>query len=222
MKVLFIGGTGIISSACTQLAVDKGIDLYHLNRGQSSRPTPEGVTVLRGDIRDPESVRQALADHTFDAVVDWIAFTPDHIETDIALFAGRTKQFVFISSASAYHTPPLNLPITESCPLHNPFWQYSRNKIACEERLMKAYREERLPHHHRAPVPHLRPHPDAHGLRLHDHRPHAPGQEGDRAWGRHQSVDLDPSQGLCRGLRGAAGQPSRHWGQLSTSPTTRC
>ncbi|MBP7963910.1 MAG: SDR family oxidoreductase [Caldilineaceae bacterium] len=145
MKVLFIGGTGIISSACTQLAVDKGIDLYHLNRGQSSRPTPEGVTVLRGDIREPESARQALADHTFDAVVDWIAFTPDHIETDIALFAGRTKQFVFISSASAYHTPPLNLPVTESCPLHNPFWQYSRNKIACEERLMRAYREEGFP-----------------------------------------------------------------------------
>ena len=145
MKVLFIGGTGIISSACTQLAVDKGIDLYHLNRGQSSRPTPDGVTVLRGDIREPESAKQALADHTFDAVVDWIAFTPDHIETDIALFAGRTKQFVFISSASAYHTPPLNLPVTESCPLHNPFWQYSRNKIACEERLMKAYREEGFP-----------------------------------------------------------------------------
>ncbi len=145
MKVLFIGGTGIISSACTQLAVDKGIDLYHLNRGQSSRPTPDGVTVLRGDIREPESARQALADHTFDAVVDWIAFTPDHIETDIALFAGRTKQFVFISSASAYHTPPLNLPVTESCPLHNPFWQYSRNKIACEDRLMKAYREDGFP-----------------------------------------------------------------------------
>ena len=145
MKVLFIGGTGIISSACTQLAVDKGIDLYHLNRGQSARPTPEGVTVLRGDIREPESASQALADHTFDAVVDWIAFTPDHIETDIALFAGRTKQFVFISSASAYHTPPLNLPVTESCPLYNPFWQYSRNKIACEERLMQAYRESGFP-----------------------------------------------------------------------------
>lgn len=145
MRVLFIGGTGIISSACTQRALDKGIELYHLNRGQSERPTPEGVRILRGDIRDKESAKQALGDHTFDAVVDWIAFTPDHIETDIQLFSGRTKQYVFISSASAYHVPPLNLPITESCPLYNPYWQYSRDKIACEERLTEAYRETGFP-----------------------------------------------------------------------------
>jgi len=145
VRVLFIGGTGIISSACTQRALDKGIELYHLNRGQSERPTPEGVRILRGDIRDKESAKQALGDHTFDAVVDWIAFTPDHIETDIQLFSGRTKQYVFISSASAYHVPPLNLPITESCPLYNPYWQYSRDKIACEERLTEAYRETGFP-----------------------------------------------------------------------------
>ena len=145
MKVLFVGGTGIISSACTQRAVKQGIELYHLNRGESKRPTPEGVKVLRADFRDAGSVKRALEGHTFDAVVDWIAFTPDHIEADIELFSGRTKQYVFISSASAYHVPPLNLPITESCPLYNPYWQYSRDKIACEERLTKAYRETGFP-----------------------------------------------------------------------------
>jgi nucleoside-diphosphate-sugar epimerase len=145
VKVLFIGGTGIISSACSPLALQQGIELFLLNRGKSSRPVPEGAHVLNGDIRDPESVKQALGDHTFDAVVDWIAFTPQHIETDIELFRGRTKQFVFISSASAYQTPPSNLPIRESTPLDNPFWEYSRNKIACEERLTRAYREEKFP-----------------------------------------------------------------------------
>lgn len=145
MKVLFIGGTGIISSACTARAVESGIDLYHLNRGTSARSTPPGVTVLRGDIRDAASARAALADHHFDAVVDWIAFTPEHVETDLDLFAGRTRQYVFISSASAYHTPPLNLPVTESTPLYNPYWQYSRNKIACEERLTQAYRDAGFP-----------------------------------------------------------------------------
>ncbi len=145
MKVLFIGGTGIISSACSQLALDRGIDLYLLNRGQSSRPVPAGAKVLNGDIREPESVRAALGDHKFDAVVNWIAFTPEHIETDLDLLRGRTAQYIFISSASAYQTPPGNLPVTESTPLHNPFWQYSRNKIACEERLTRAYREEGFP-----------------------------------------------------------------------------
>jgi nucleoside-diphosphate-sugar epimerase len=145
VKVLFIGGTGVISSACTQRALDKGIELYHLNRGQSERPTPEGVKILRGDIRDEESAKRALEDYTFDVVVNWIAFTPDHIETDIDLFSGRTRQYVFISSASAYHVPPLNLPITESTPLYNPYWQYSRDKIACEARLTQAYREVGFP-----------------------------------------------------------------------------
>ena len=145
MKILFIGGTGIISSACSRLALQKGMALYLLNRGKSFRPIPEGARVLKGDIRSPESARAVLADHTFDAVVDWVAFTPQHIETDLALFAGRTRQYVFISSASAYQTPPGALPITESTPLHNPFWEYSRNKIACEERLMLAYRQENFP-----------------------------------------------------------------------------
>ena len=145
MKVLFIGGTGIISSACSPLAIEQGMELYLLNRGTSFRPAPEGAKLLHGDIRNPESVRQAIGDLHFDAVVDWIAFTPEHIETDIELFNGRTDQFVFISSASAYQKPIASLPITESTPLHNPYWEYSRNKIACEERLVQAYREEGFP-----------------------------------------------------------------------------
>ena len=145
MRVLFIGGTGIISSACSPLAIEQGIDLYLLNRGKSHRGTPAGATVLNGDIRDPASVRAAIGDLTFDAVVDWIAFTNEHIETDLELFRGRTGQLVFISSASAYQSPPSTLPVTESTVLDNPYWQYSRNKIACEERLIRAYREEKYP-----------------------------------------------------------------------------
>jgi nucleoside-diphosphate-sugar epimerase len=146
MKVLFIGGTGIISSASSKLAIDRGIELYLLNRGQTSkRPVPEGARVLIGDIRSPETVRDALGDMTFDAVVNWITFTPDQVEVDLELFRGCTGQYIFISSASAYHKPVRSLPITESTPLHNPWWQYSRDKIACEERLMRAYREEGFP-----------------------------------------------------------------------------
>jgi len=145
LKVLFIGGTGIISSACTQLAVERGLDLYLLNRSQSFRQAPSGATILKGDIRDPESVRKAIGNRQFDVVVNWIAFTPEHIETDLALFNGRSKQYIFISSASAYQTPPVQLPITESTPLHNPYWAYSRDKIACEERLMQAYRHDGFP-----------------------------------------------------------------------------
>lgn len=144
-KVLFIGGTGIISSACTELAIERGLDLYLLNRSQSFRKAPSGATILKGNIRDPESVRKAIGDQQFDAIVNWIAFTPEHIETDLALFNGRTKQYIFISSASAYQTPPVQLPVTESTPLHNPFWAYSRDKIACEERLMQAYRQDGFP-----------------------------------------------------------------------------
>ena len=146
MKVLFIGGTGIISSACSELAVREGIDLCLLNRGQTiDRPAPIGATVLFGDIRDRASSEAALAGHNFDAVVDWIAFTPDHVQADIDLFRSRTGQYVFISSASVYQTPPASLPVTESTLLDNPYWDYSRNKIACEELLVRAYRDEKFP-----------------------------------------------------------------------------
>jgi nucleoside-diphosphate-sugar epimerase len=146
MKVLFIGGTGTISSACARLALERGIELYLFNRGKSTRhPIPEGARVLPGDIRDKASVERALGGMTFDVVVDWIAFTPDHVEADVAFFHGRTGQYVFISSASAYQKPIASLPITESTPLHNPYWAYSRAKVACEERLVQAYREQGFP-----------------------------------------------------------------------------
>jgi nucleoside-diphosphate-sugar epimerase len=146
MKVLFIGGTGVISSACAQLAVKQGIDLTLLNRGQSTaRPAPAGLRVVHGDMRDPASVETALAGHGFDVVVDWIGFTPQHVQTDIDLFQGRVGQYIFISSASAYQTPPASLPVTESTLLDNPFWEYSRQKIACEELLVRAYRDDKFP-----------------------------------------------------------------------------
>jgi nucleoside-diphosphate-sugar epimerase len=146
MRVLFIGGSGVISSACSALAVQRGIDLTVLNRGTStSRPLPAEATVLRADIRDPAAVAAALGGREFDAVVDWVAFTPEHVRTDLDLFRGRTGQYVFISSASAYQTPPSRLPVTESTPLRNPFWRYSRDKIACEDLLTAAYRDEGFP-----------------------------------------------------------------------------
>jgi nucleoside-diphosphate-sugar epimerase len=146
MKILFIGGTGIISSACSQLAIERGFDLYLLNRGQTTkRPIPVGARVLHGDIHDPESVKAAIGQQDFDVVVDWIAFTPEQVETDLSLFGGRTGQYIFISSASAYQTPPSHQPVIESTMLDNPYWLYSRNKIACEERLVQAYRSEKFP-----------------------------------------------------------------------------
>ena len=145
MKVLFIGGTGIISSACSQLAIERGIELYLLNRGQSFRPIPKGAHHLQADIRVRESVKAAIGKMNFDSVVEWVAYTPDQIESDLESFKGRTEQYVFISSASAYQKPPKKLPITEETPLDNPYWEYSRNKIACEKRLLKAFQEEQFP-----------------------------------------------------------------------------
>lgn len=147
MKVLFIGGTGIISSACSEIAVSRGIDLYHLNRGISSDIRKiDGVKTLRADIRNLEESRKAISDHYFDAVVDWIAFEPLHIKNAIKLFTGTTAQYVFISSASAYQTPPEKLPVTEDTLLDNPYWEYSRNKIACEHTLREAYAKDAFPY----------------------------------------------------------------------------
>ncbi|MBN1450199.1 MAG: SDR family oxidoreductase [Anaerolineales bacterium] len=147
MKILFIGGTGLISSACSELAIQRGIELYILNRGVTTKyPVPEGAHLLLGDIHQDESGISALFEgHHFDAVVDWIAFTLEDIERDIRLFSGKTDQFVFISSASAYQKPPAHYLVTEETPLENPFWQYSRDKIACEERLMQAWRQDGFP-----------------------------------------------------------------------------
>lgn len=143
MKVLFIGGTGIISTACAELAVARGLELTVLNRGK--RETLPGARQMVADINDAAAVSAALAGKSWDAVVDFISFTPAEIEQRIALFQGRVAQFIFISSASAYQKPSCHWLLTESTPLVNPFWDYSRDKIACEERLNRALREEGFP-----------------------------------------------------------------------------
>jgi nucleoside-diphosphate-sugar epimerase len=145
MRVLFIGGTGNISAASSSLAAELGMDLTLLRRGVRPAGSAEQLRTIHADAADEAAVKNALGNQSFDAVVDWIAFTPADVERDLRLFRGRTEQFVFISSASAYQRPVGHYLITESTPLANPFWQYSRDKIACEERLMKAYREEGFP-----------------------------------------------------------------------------
>ena len=146
MEILFLGGTGIISTASVRLAAERGHRVTILNRGRTStRPVPEGVEVLQGDVEDAASLDGAIGDRTFDVVTQFRAFSPDHVRSDVARFAGRTGQYVFISSASAYQKPPASVPVTESTPLKNPFWQYSRDKIAGEEALVAAYRDADFP-----------------------------------------------------------------------------
>ncbi len=145
MKVLFIGGTGFISTAVSRQLVAAGVDLFLLHRGASHDALPPCVHHLTADIHEPAAVRSVLQDSHFDVVVDWIAYTPDDIERDLALFSGRTKQYIFISSASVYQKPPGSYWITESTPLYNPYWAYARDKIACETRLLQAYREDGFP-----------------------------------------------------------------------------
>lgn len=146
LAALFIGGTGTISSACVRRALEEGVEVTVLNRGRTAgRPVPDGVRVLKGDIRDGEAASRLLQGRSYDVVVDFVAFTPDQVRGDIERFSGRTGQLVFVSSASAYQKPVQALPITESTPLANPFWQYSRDKLACEEVLAAAYRERGFP-----------------------------------------------------------------------------
>jgi nucleoside-diphosphate-sugar epimerase len=146
LKVLFIGGSGVISTSCVHDAIRQGVDITVLNRGTSSlRQLPSGVTRLTADVSDPDAVRSAIGTTDYDVVVNWVNFTPDQVQRDIDLFAGRTGQYVFISSASAYQTPPAQMPVTESTPLKNPYWRYSRNKIACEDLLLAAYRNDDFP-----------------------------------------------------------------------------
>ena len=143
MKVLFIGGTGNISTSVSKLCVERGIELFHLNRGKSGVKIP-GVKLIKGDI-NASDLKTKLQKYNWDVVVDWIAFTTKDIERDIKLFRNKTKQYIFISSASIYQKPPTHYIITESTPLANPFWEYSQNKIACEEKLISAYRTENFP-----------------------------------------------------------------------------
>ncbi len=145
MKALFIGGTGNISTACASLSMEKGFDLYLLNRGLRKRPGLENATLLTADMNDVETIKTLIQEDEFGVVVNFIAYKPWEVERDIAYFKGKCKQYIFISSASAYQKPPSHPFITESTPLANPFWDYSRDKIACEELLMKAYRENGFP-----------------------------------------------------------------------------
>ncbi|MDQ0061743.1 SDR family oxidoreductase [Paenibacillus harenae] len=145
MKALFIGGTGTISSAITRQLLERGCELYLLNRGSRNEGLPQGVKVLQADINDEARVAALIEDLSFDVVADFIAFVPSQLERDYRLFSGKTKQFMYISSASAYQTPLSDYRITEGTPLSNPYWEYSRNKIACEEYLIKQYREQGFP-----------------------------------------------------------------------------
>ncbi len=147
MKFLFIGGTGHISSACSELAVKRGHELFLLNRSASKKyPAPEAATILQADIyTDPAHLSALIADQHFDVVVDFLAFSPNDIQRDLSLFRDKTDQLVFISSASAYQKPVKNYLITEETPLENPFWEYSSNKIACEDLLMDEYRNNGFP-----------------------------------------------------------------------------
>ncbi len=145
MKILFIGGTGNISAASSRLALQRGIELYLLNRGNRTGLGIEGAHSMVGDINNEPAMAAALADHQFDVVVDWIAYTPEQVERDIRLFRGKTRQYVFISSASVYQRPLAHPVVTESTPLCNPFWEYSRQKIACEQILNREYTENGFP-----------------------------------------------------------------------------
>ncbi|MEC0226690.1 SDR family oxidoreductase [Paenibacillus alba] len=145
MRALFIGGTGTISSAITKQLLEQGCELYLLNRGTRNEALPVGAKILQADINDESKVASLIADLTFDVVADFIAFEPAQLERDYRLFKDKTKQFLFISSASAYQTLLSDYRITEGTPLSNPYWGYSRNKIACEEYLIKQYREHGFP-----------------------------------------------------------------------------
>jgi nucleoside-diphosphate-sugar epimerase len=144
-RILYIGGTGTISAASVRRSAVLGHDVTVLNRGSGRRDLPAGVRELIADVRDADAVRAAVGGAEFDVVADFLAFTTEHVQADLDQFAGRCGQYIFISSASAYQKPPQRLPITESTPLRNPFWQYSRDKIACEDLLVAAYRERGIP-----------------------------------------------------------------------------
>jgi nucleoside-diphosphate-sugar epimerase len=144
-KALFIGGTGTISSAVTEFATHSGFEVTHFNRGNSKDAIPEGVKTIIGNISDEAAASAALKGLEFDTVVDFIAFTPEQAERDLRLFKGMAGQYIFISTASAYQKPQLCEGITESTPMANPFWDYSRKKIAIEELLFNEYRKNGFP-----------------------------------------------------------------------------
>lgn len=146
MRALFIGGTGTISAAIVRRLVNElGWEVWLLNRGNRNHVVPAGVHRIIADIHDEADVLRKLGDMTFDTVCEWIGFGVEDVERDWRLFRGRTRQYIYTSSASAYHKPAASYLITEGTTLANPYWEYSRNKIACEEFLMRKYREEGFP-----------------------------------------------------------------------------
>ncbi|HEU5077732.1 MAG TPA: SDR family oxidoreductase [Opitutaceae bacterium] len=144
MRILFLGGTGIISTACSRLALERGHHVALLNRGTRETGLAASETII-ADLKNESATRAALGNRKWDVVVNFIAFKPEDVERDIRLFAGKTEHYIFISSASAYQRPVGHYLVTESTPLVNPFWEYSRDKIACEERLMAEYRANGFP-----------------------------------------------------------------------------
>ncbi len=144
MKILFVGGTGVISLACSKAVLARGDELTLLNRGVSGNPLPQGSQHLQADINQPDQVAALLKGRTFDCVVDWIAYTPADVQRDMALFRDKTSQYVFISSASVYAKPP-QLPVVESHPIDNPFWDYAHQKILCEAWLNEASQKSGFP-----------------------------------------------------------------------------
>ncbi len=145
LRILFLGGSGVISTACVRAARAAGHEVTVLNRGRSIRPVPEGVRSLEADVRDADAVRAAVGGERFDVVADFLSFVPEHVRTALETVGADAAQYIFVSSASAYQKPTARLPVTESTPLRNPFWQYSRDKIACEDLLVDAYRDQGLP-----------------------------------------------------------------------------
>ena len=225
-RVLFIGGSGIISSACVTLAVERGIDLTVLNRGAARDPAAarRGQGAARRHPRRRSRPARRSATATFDAVVDCLAFTPDHVQRRPRPVRAAAPASTS-SSARPRPTRPRRpgCPSTESTPLRNPYWQYSRDKIACEDLLVAAYRERRLPGRRscgrRTPTTAPRSRSTAAGPRI---GPDAPGQAGRRARRRHLAVDADPPR------RTSPAASSRCWATRarsatpSTSPPTTC
>ena len=145
MKILFIGGTGTISRAVSEKVLEEGHELYLLNRGSRNNVLPDGAVIIKADINNVDEVSEKIKGMSFDCVADFIAFKPEDVERDYNLFKDKTSQYIFVSSASAYQKPVGNYLITEGTPLCNPYWEYSRNKIACEDLLLKLYREKNFP-----------------------------------------------------------------------------
>ena len=224
LRILFIGGNGTISGASSELAVQRGYDLTLLNRGRSSQRAPiAGTRHLTGDAGDAASIAAAIGDETFDVVANFRV---------VLTRAGRTRHRAVRGPHSAStstsrrprptRSPSRDLPITESTPLRNPFWQYSRDKIAGEDAARRGLPRARVPDDDRAPLAHLRPDRGPAARGLDGDRPHAAGKAGRRAGRRHEPVDDDAHPRLRGGVRGPARQRRARSARRSTSPPTRC